>query len=104
MIALSALHKSTEIWGPTANEFDPKRWLNPLYTKNVTNYSYLPFITGTRSCIGNKLALAEFKILLSTLIRNFVFQPIEGFKFKEQSLMSNKPSPYLGLVVTKVEG
>ncbi|PKY56066.1 cytochrome P450, partial [Rhizophagus irregularis] len=74
MIALSALHKSTEIWGPTANEFDPKRWLNPLYTKNVTNYNFLPFITGTRSCIGNKLALAEFKILLSTLIRNFVFQ------------------------------
>ncbi|CAG8784218.1 21811_t:CDS:2, partial [Rhizophagus irregularis] len=24
MIAISALHKSTEIWGPTANEFDPK--------------------------------------------------------------------------------
>ncbi|RGB26998.1 cytochrome P450 [Rhizophagus diaphanus] len=104
MIALSALHKSTEIWGPTANDFDPKRWLNPLYTKNVTNYNYLPFITGTRSCIGNKLALTEFKILLSTLIRNFVFQPIEGFQFKERSLMSNKPNPYLGLVVTKVEG
>ncbi|PKC09567.1 cytochrome P450 [Rhizophagus irregularis] len=104
MVAISVLHKSTEIWGPTANDFDPKRWLNPLYTKNVTNYNYLPFITGARSCIGNKLALAEFKILLSTLIRNFVFQPIEGFNFKEKSLLNSKPSPYLGLVVSKVEG
>ncbi|CAB4429227.1 unnamed protein product [Rhizophagus irregularis] len=25
MMAISALHKSPEIWGPTANDFDPKR-------------------------------------------------------------------------------
>ncbi|GET00438.1 cytochrome P450 [Rhizophagus clarus] len=81
MMALSALHKSPEIWGPTAEEFDPKR-----------------------ACIGNKLALTEFKILLSMLIRNFVFQPIEGFEFKKKTLANNKPVPYLGLAVSKVEG
>jgi cytochrome P450 len=104
MLALSALHKSPEIWGPTANDFDPKRWLDPLVTKNVTNYNYLPFLTGTRSCIGSKLALTEFKILLSMLIRNFVFQPIEGFNFETRTLIHNKPSPHLGLTVSKVEG
>ncbi|PKY16233.1 cytochrome P450 [Rhizophagus irregularis] len=102
MLNVSALHKSPEIWGPTANDFDPKRWLNPSITKNVTNLNYLPFHTGTRSCIGNKLALTEFKILLGMLIRNFVFQPIEGFNFDARSLTNNKPSPYLGLNVTKV--
>jgi cytochrome P450 len=104
MMALSALHKSPEIWGPTANDFDPKRWLDPSMTKNVTNLNYLPFLTGTRSCIGNKLALAEFKILLSMLIRNFVFQPIEGFHLKNRTIGVSKPSPYLGLAVSKVEG
>ena len=77
MIAISALHQLPEIWGPTANDFDPKRWLDPSLIKNVSNLNYLPFITGTRACIGNKVALTEFKILLSMLIRNFVFQPIE---------------------------
>ena len=104
MIAISALHKSTEIWGPTANDFDPKRWSDPSFTKNVTNLNYLPFLTGTRACIGNKLALNEFKILLSMLIRNFVFKPIEGFHLKKRTMAINKPSPYLGLVVSKVEG
>jgi cytochrome P450 len=104
MVAISALHKSPEIWGSTANDFDPKRWLNPSITKNVTNLNYLPFLTGTRSCIGNKVALTEFKILLSMLIRNFVFKPIEGFQFKTRTLTVNKPSPYLGLAVSRVEG
>ncbi|PKK69239.1 cytochrome P450 [Rhizophagus irregularis] len=104
MMAISALHKSPEIWGPTANDFDPKRWLDPSLTKNVTNLNYIPFLAGTRSCIGNKLALTEFKILLSMLIRNFVFQPIEGFKFNKRTIGVSKPSPYLGLIVSKVEG
>ncbi|PKY19074.1 cytochrome P450 [Rhizophagus irregularis] len=66
MVAISALHKLPEIWGPTAAEFDPKRWLDPSLTKNVSNLNYLPFLTGTRACIGNKVALTEFKVLLTT--------------------------------------
>ncbi|UZO11846.1 uncharacterized protein OCT59_003402 [Rhizophagus irregularis] len=105
MVAISALHKLPEIWGPTAAEFDPKRWLDPSLTKNVSNLNYLPFLTGTRACIGNKVALTEFKVLLSMLIRNFVFQQIEGFQFKKRTLTVNKPHPYLGLLaVSKVEG
>src|SRR5579859_6587082 len=104
MIAISALHKLPEIWGPTANDFDPKRWLDPSLIKKVSNLNYLPFFTGTRSCIGNKVALTEFKILLSMLIRNFVFQPIEGFHIKKRTLSMHKPNPYLGLAVSRVEG
>ncbi|CAB4433526.1 unnamed protein product [Rhizophagus irregularis] len=104
MVAISALHKSPEIWGSTAKDFDPQRWLNPSLTKNVTNLNYLPFLTGTRACIGNKVALNEFKILLSMLIRNFVFKPIEGFQLEPRTMAVNKPKPYLGLNVSKVEG
>ena len=103
IIAKYALHKSPEIWGPTANDFDPKRWLNPSLTKNVSNLNYLPFLTGARGCIGNKVALTELKVLLSMFIRNFVFQPIEGFHIKKRTLSMRKPVPYLGLAVSRVE-
>ncbi|CAB4407918.1 unnamed protein product [Rhizophagus irregularis] len=39
MVAISALHKLPEIWGPTAAEFDPKRWLDPSLTKNKDSNS-----------------------------------------------------------------
>ncbi|GET00319.1 cytochrome P450 [Rhizophagus clarus] len=103
MISLMALHKSPEIWGPTAAEFDPKRWLDPTLTKNISNISYLPFNTGARGCIGNKLALNELKVILGTLVRNFVFQPIEGSHVGRTSFTSSKPESDIKLTVTKVE-
>ncbi|CAI2190680.1 19443_t:CDS:2 [Funneliformis geosporum] len=101
-IPITALHRSPSIWGPTANEFDPKRWLNPSLIKNVTNYNYLPFLTGARSCIGMKVATSEFKIVLSMLIRNFVFQTGPLVMKKKPGFLS-KPDPYLELIVSKVE-
>ncbi|GBC32723.2 hypothetical protein RIR_jg12116.t1 [Rhizophagus irregularis DAOM 181602=DAOM 197198] len=104
MISTMGLHKSTEIWGPTAAEFDPKRWLDPTLTKNISNLSFLPFNTGARGCIGNKLALAEFKILLSNLIRNFVFRPTdEGFQSKTRTFVSSKPDSHFEFKISRVE-
>ena len=102
-IAISVLHRLPSIWCPTADEFKPNRWLDPSLTKNVTNLNYLPFLTGTRSCIGSKVALAEFKVLLSILIRNFVFQPIEGLHVKSITYFSSKPTSHVELIVSRVE-
>ncbi|CAI2193423.1 14664_t:CDS:2, partial [Funneliformis geosporum] len=101
MIPIAALQRLPSIWGPTAENFDPKRWLDPSLIKKVNNYNYLPFHTGTRSCIGNKLALNEFKILLSMLIRNFVFRPVEGIQIDRDRI--GKPDQRVELMVSKVE-
>ncbi|CAI2164424.1 11510_t:CDS:2 [Funneliformis geosporum] len=102
-IPISTINKLPSIWGPTAEIFDPKRWSDPSLTKNITNYNFIPFLTGARSCIGNKLALNEIKILLSILVRNFVFQPVEGLHIKKKAGFFSKPDPHLELIVSKVE-
>ncbi|GBB94344.1 hypothetical protein RclHR1_02340001 [Rhizophagus clarus] len=102
-LGILALHKSPEIWGPTAENFDPKRWLDPSLTNNLTNLNYIPFSTGPKNCIGSKVALTEFKILLSILVRNFVFRPIEGFNIRKRAFPAPKAFPYLGLAVSIVE-
>ena len=86
------------------DEFDPKRWLDPSLIKDVTNFNYLPFYAGVISCIGNKLALNETKVLLSILVRNFIFQPVEGLHIKKKVGFFSKPDPHLELIVSKVEG
>ncbi|CAI2198251.1 6706_t:CDS:2, partial [Funneliformis geosporum] len=93
-IPIVTLHRLPSIWGPTVDDFDPKRWSNPSLTENVTNYNYMPFGAGIRSCIGNKLALSEFKILLSMLVRNFTFRSIEGFHINKKAGFLLKPNPY----------
>ncbi|CAI2171263.1 9789_t:CDS:2 [Funneliformis geosporum] len=102
-IPIATLQRLPSIWGPTADNFDPKRWLDPSLIKDVTNYNYLPFGTGVRSCIGNKIALSEFKVLLGILVRNFIFQPVEGFDVKKRVGQFSKPDPHVELIVSKVE-
>ncbi|CAI2161941.1 15833_t:CDS:2, partial [Funneliformis geosporum] len=101
MIPIAALQRLPSIWGSTAENFDPNRWLDPSLIKKVNNYYYLPFHTGIRSCIGNKLALNEFKILLSMLVRNFVFRPVEGIQIDRDRI--GKVDQHVELMVSKVE-
>ncbi|RGB39336.1 cytochrome P450, partial [Rhizophagus diaphanus] len=105
IISTTGLHKSPEIWGPTVNDFDPKRWMDLTLTKNISNISILPFNAGARGCIGNKLSLAEFKVILSILIKNFVFQLAEGFhvKTRTRTFTSSKPESEIEFIISRVE-
>nr|UOU03251.1 cytochrome P450 3049D1 [Brachionus rubens] len=51
------------------DEFRPERFLEE---KNQ-NYTFIPFSTGPRNCIGMKFAQIEAKILLVKLLQNFKF-------------------------------
>lgn len=49
------LHTNKEIWGPTAAEFDPDRFMPG---KSIP-LGYMPFATRPRDCIGRNLAYLE---------------------------------------------
>ncbi|CAG8485892.1 5849_t:CDS:2, partial [Scutellospora calospora] len=103
IIPIAAIHKLPEIWGSDADKFIPERWQTSDLMSKVNNYTYMPFITGSRSCIGNKLALTEFKILLAVYIRNFKFRKIEGFEVRKRQMIATRPYPAIELLVSKVE-
>ncbi|EIW81246.1 cytochrome P450 [Coniophora puteana RWD-64-598 SS2] len=72
-IPIQAINKSKVLWGEDTLTFRPERWEHPpekikmihgLYSNTMT------FLTGQRSCIGYRLALAEIKILLYVLVRD----------------------------------
>eukprot|EP00835_Amoeboradix_gromovi_P006875 NODE_925_length_3060_cov_0.339412.p2 type:complete len:156 gc:universal NODE_925_length_3060_cov_0.339412:818-1285(+) len=69
MLGIDARHHDEHLFS-NPNEFDPSRWTNP----NTESYSFMPFYTGFRGCIGKNLAMLELKTVLAVLICKMEFK------------------------------
>ncbi|RDL36764.1 Cytochrome P450 [Venustampulla echinocandica] len=80
MLVPWAVNRSEELWGPDARKFNPDRWLpsedNPHSASGgaSSNYSFLTFLHGPRSCIGQGFAKGEFACLLAAWVGKFEFE------------------------------
>ncbi|XP_035776118.1 cytochrome P450 4c21-like [Anopheles albimanus] len=72
LIALSiyAMHRRKDIWGPDADRFDPDRFLPERSVGRNAN-AFMPFLVGSRNCIGGRYAMIGMKIMLSYIVRWF---------------------------------
>jgi cytochrome P450 len=69
-----AINVSEDLWGPDAAEFNPDRWMGPGRANTGgadSNYSFLTFLHGPRSCIGKDFAKAEFACLVAAWVGRF---------------------------------
>ena len=65
-------HRNPEIWGESADVFDPTRFL-PENASELPPDAWRPFEKGPRNCIGQDLALLEARIILALILRTFEF-------------------------------
>ena len=63
------LHRDPEVWD-NPYEFDPENF-SPEAKEKRDPYSFLPFGTGPRQCIGMRLALLEIKLGLWKIMQQF---------------------------------
>jgi cytochrome P450 len=71
-IPIRAINRSEALWGKTAKDFDPNRWLDDRISQQkaseIQGYRHLlTFGSGPRGCLGRSFALTEFKVKRSNL-------------------------------------
>ncbi|KAI9640865.1 hypothetical protein NHQ30_010706 [Ciborinia camelliae] len=131
-----AINKDEKMWGPTARTFNPDRWIssddesshphphtnphphpqpqthNPTHSRSggsSSNYAFLTFLHGPRSCIGQAFARAEFAIVLATWIGRFEFALRDARLLDQRNLVikggvTARPGSALGVKVRVVDG
>lgn len=108
VLPIWAINTHTELWGPDAGEFNPERWMGSGRSNSggaESNYSFMTFLHGPRSCIGSGFAKAEFAILVAGLVGRFEF----GLKDPDLKLdirggLTAKPKGGLELSIKALEG
>ncbi|KAJ7662013.1 cytochrome P450 [Mycena polygramma] len=99
MTSVHYTNLSKTIWGEDAAEFKPERWLNnlegvPASAKEYPGFHHtLTFLEGPKMCLGKGFALAEMKIVLSLLIRMFMFSARDGKDTKFEKAFFLGPHP-----------
>jgi cytochrome P450 len=85
LIPIWQLSRSEHLWGAKAAEFVPERWLDNLENDDEptkfnnhggaqSNFSFLIFLHGPRSCIGQGFAKAELRSLVASWVLGFEFE------------------------------
>lgn len=69
------LHRDPKYF-PEPEKFDPERFSDENKDK-IVPYTYIPFGSGPRNCLGSRFAILEAKAVLYHLLSNFEIVPVE---------------------------
>ncbi|EFQ96998.1 CTP synthase [Nannizzia gypsea CBS 118893] len=96
VISPELINHMSEFWGPDADQFNPDRFMGSGKANTggaTSNYAFLSFLHGPRSCIGQGFAKAELACLLATVVGSFEFTlkyPDSKLEVQEQATISPK--------------
>lgn len=105
VLSAYAVNMSASLWGADPQAFNPDRWLGNKNGGAESNYSFLTFLHGPRSCIGQAFAKAEFACLLAVVVGRFEFV-LENpdAEIKIQGGITSKPKNGVPVKIRVVEG
>lgn len=102
-----AVNYSTQLWGEDAASFKPERWTAPGQANSggsTSNYAFLTFLHGPRSCIGSSFARAELMCLLAAVVGRFELEMVDkDEKIEIKGGITARPKDGLRLKVRELD-
>ncbi|XP_051159991.1 uncharacterized protein LOC127280777 [Leptopilina boulardi] len=88
--SIIAVHRSEKFW-PDPLKFDPDRFL-PEEIHKRHPLAFMPFLFGSRDCIGRVYAMMQIKVLAATFLRKYILKKdkitaIKDMKLKTDALL-----------------
>lgn len=87
------IHRLPSLW-EDAEVFKPERW-DPANEQQVPLAAYFPFGGGPRMCIGMPLAQLEARMILTSILQDYIPQPIPGYTPGFQPTITLRPKRHL---------
>lgn len=105
IVSCWTINRLPEIWGEDAAICRPERWINEDGKPNQTggtksNYNFITFLHGPRSCIGGGFAKAELRCLLATMVSTFSWELVDSEEKFPQGILTIRPKNGLKLRFT----
>ncbi|EPY83712.1 hypothetical protein CB1_000537021, partial [Camelus ferus] len=88
IVPVYALHKDPALW-TEPEEFRPERF-SKKNQDSINPYTYLPFGTGPRNCIGTRFAMMSMKLALVKVLQNFSFKPCKETQLSVGNLVGEE--------------
>lgn len=95
LISVWNIHHRADLWSEP-HRFHPLRME---HLKDQPRNAYMPFGIGKTTCIGNNFAIFEASLILSKLLRHFVFKPIADKPASVEAGITLRPSGDIELQV-----
>lgn len=123
-ISPGVLGRLPAVWGDDADDFRPARHMDTERKKSTDKsgkserrggkskvngsvpsadhaYAWLPFLVGSRSCIGQRFALMELACILSVLVPRFKLRLVPGQNIRPKLTVTMRPYPSLMMEVER---
>jgi cytochrome P450 len=76
-LEIAGTHENADVWTDPA-AFDPERWGPERAEQKGRPHSFIPFGGGPRVCLGTNFALAEMRVMLALLLRDYAWELVPG--------------------------
>lgn len=80
LLPLFLIHRDTDVW-ENPSEFNPDRF-DDIDGFSSAKHGFFPFGYGSRTCIGNQLAIVEAAVMLTRILQKYTLLPNPNFKPK----------------------